>query len=88
MSSLKSPKNLEKKRRRNKLSEQAISESDVKTKLTPKNAFEYFQENPTLYLSKLIKKHDYNEGCAVLEEIILQLESLSAVKINEFDKDD
>lgn len=65
-----------------------LTESDVQTKLTTKNAFDYFKENPAVYLSKLIKKNDPKEGWAILEEVILQVESLKEPTINEYDRDD
>lgn len=64
-----------------------LTESDVDFKLTQKNAFDYFSENPSIYCSKLIKKNDYKEGSTILEEIIVKLESLSDSKIGKYDKD-
>lgn len=64
-----------------------LTESDVDFKLTQKNAFDYFSDNPSIYCSKLIKKNDYKEGTTILEEIIVKLESLSDSKIGKYDKD-
>lgn len=40
--------------------------------------FEQFWENPASYLAKLIKKKDPKEGWAVLEEIIMKVESIES----------
>lgn len=64
-----------------------LTESDVQAKLSPKNAFDYFCDNPAVYCSKLIKKNEYKEGTQILEEIIVKIESLPDSKIGKFDKD-
>jgi hypothetical protein len=39
------------------------------------------------YLSKLLKKNDYKEGCKILQEIIIKVESMKEEKINNYNKD-
>ena len=80
---------MENKREEDKLVENKdLIESDVKAKATPKTAFEYYIEDPTGYLTKLIKKNSHSEGLIALEEIIMQIESIGKTKIESFDKDE